>query len=966
MIDNPSFSNTQQVSSPTDLALQRNRMARAIMIATAVIFFIAGTSIFFVAPQDSDSKYSTLALGLNLIAATIVYLSFAGGSENHNNVMWYFFLTHIAFLAIGLLVSESNLVVALISLIYSFLISSVFLNGNDSEIGVTIGITNAFLILLGNLFLVEFQIKIPGYALFLPPLVGILIIAYIAMIVLGFVTVPLRIKLIVASLFMVIIPLIVLSLVTTTTVHINFSEQRLQNMQLAAQRTATVIDEFLNTNKLAVEDESDTKILGQYLAATDLERKTLRGEIELLFNTLSQRGSEYIRSFGLLDNTGTNIFDTDSAQVNKVEGFSDYFLEAFTKQKSFISDIRFEDNRRSSFFISSPIKDDASNTLGVFRVKFNSEAFQTLLEGQKDLAGPKTRPILLDENQIRLADAYNRTYIFNTLAPINPSQLTQLKSTGKLPNIQDALLSTNMIELANQLKKNAGKNKVYSAQMISLDTESRNDEVLIAAQMNAKPWTILYTQSASALQNLVQQQTSLAWLVTTIIGFLTTMAATFVARSISSPIIRLTDTAKEIAAGKIDAKAEISTSDEVGTLAGIFNNMTAQLRHLISSLEDRVAARTQQLDEQNKSLMLRSRQIETIAEVAKQLTSTQDLENLLTLVTILVSQRFGFYHAGVFLLDENNEYAVLRAANSEGGKRMLARQHKLKIGQVGIVGYVTGQGEARIATDVGEDASYFNNPDLPLTRSEMSLPLIAESKVIGALDIQSEQSNAFTQQDIEVFTTLADQVAVGIMNSRLLDETQRALNEAQAVHKQYLNQEWAKEVTEQSVIGYRHTPAGLQPLTQTMKNEPVRKSKPLHTGSLILVSDQVEKTTMKVPILLKGEVIGEIQLQDANRSNREWSETEVSAAQAVADQIAQALENARLFEQTVRRAERERKVLEITSKIRATNDPQAMMEIALQEVKQALGASRAQVIMKSDWTHTDTEQSEASTGLVTK
>ena len=146
-----------------------------------------------------------------------------------------------------------------------------------------------------------------------------------------------------------------------------------------------------------------------------------------------------------------------------------------------------------------------------------------------------------------------------------------------------------------------------------------------------------------------------------------------------------------------------------------------------------------------------------------------------------------------FLLDERGEYAVLRAANSKGGKRMLENQHKLKVGQTGLVGYVTGKGQPRIATDVGEDSVHFNNPLLPETRSEMALPLIADQKIIGALDVQSKNANAFSPEDIELFTILADQIAIAITNDALLEETARALSQMQGLHRQYLQQEWQKE-----------------------------------------------------------------------------------------------------------------------------------------------------------------------------
>ena len=944
MTVNPAFNITDLINHPTEMAQRRVRLSLVIMRVVSAIFFIAGTSIFFTVPENPDWKYYVLALGLNLLGALIIYTTSEAVPDQRIKMFRFLIFFHLAILIIGLFVSGASLISALISLIFSILISSVTQTGRDSETGVTIGLFTAFLVLLGSVFIPHIQISLPIFLVFLPPLVGMLVISYMVMISLGAVSVPLRIKLIVASLFMVTIPLVILSIVSTTSTQNSISEQRNENLRLAAERTALAVDNFISTNRQAVEEDSKIPLLANYLALPESSRSGLLEGLKITFSTLSQRSPGLIRSFGLLDLTGTNIFDTDETQINKLEGFTDYFINAFARQTSFVSEIRFSDDHKAFIYISSPIVDSESNSLGVLRVIISADAIQTVLENNQDLAGPNTRPLLLDENQVRIADTYNNTFVFKSLSPLNTTQYTTLKTTGRLPNLPDALLSTNMTGLAEQLVKYTDK-KFFTTTMTTSYPETQNQETITTAHIQSKPWIVLYTQRTEVLQNLINEQTSLSWLITTIIAFLTTIIATVIARTISDPVIRLTDTAQEIVSGNLNAKAEVTTSDEVGTLADMFNAMTSQLRSSINELEDRVSARTRELDDQNKSLAFRTRQIETIAEVARSITSTQDLEQLLNLVTELVCQRFDFYHAGIFLLDNKKQFAVLRAANSPGGKRMLSRHHKLQVGQVGIVGFVTGSGVPRIATNVGEDAVYFNNPDLPSTRSEMALPLMASGEVIGALDIQSEISNAFSQQDTELFSTLADQVAVGIVNSRLFDDTQKALDEAQAVHRQYLKQEWVRQVSQQSNKGYQYTAGSIIPISEFAANPELDSV--LQSGKTVTHTSHEDKSdtaTLGVPIILKGQVIGAIQLQDSKEGGREWNETEISAAQAVADQIAQALENARLFEQTARRAERERKVLEITGKIRATNDPQAMLEIAMSEVQQALGASRVQVV----------------------
>lgn len=267
---------------------------------------------------------------------------------------------------------------------------------------------------------------------------------------------------------------------------------------------------------------------------------------------------------------------------------------------------------------------------------------------------------------------------------------------------------------------------------------------------------------------------------------------------------------------------------------------------------------------------------------------------------------------------------------------MLARQHKLKVGQVGIVGFVTASGKPRIALDVGEDSVHFKNPDLPLTRSEMALPLISNKNIIGALDVQSEAVNAFSQDDIELFSTLADQVAIAIVNSRLYQETVQALEESQVLHRQYLRQEWSRMTADMPVVGYQLTAKGVKPIFTPNGGNGKHDTQVVQgTGSLVNAGEE-QDAILNVPITLRGEVIGTIDLK--RERGESWDEEAVATARAVADQVSQALENARLFEQTQRRADRERKVLEITSRIRSTTDPEAMLQIAASELQNALNA----------------------------
>jgi GAF domain-containing protein len=300
------------------------------------------------------------------------------------------------------------------------------------------------------------------------------------------------------------------------------------------------------------------------------------------------------------------------------------------------------------------------------------------------------------------------------------------------------------------------------------------------------------------------------------------------------------------------------------------------------------------------------------------------MEELLPRISESISEQYGFYHVGIFLNDPENRYAILSSSNSPGGQKMLAREHRLRIGEQGMVGYVTQTGNPRIALDVGADAVFFNNPDLPDTRSEMTLPLKVGGNVIGALDIQSTEPSAFSEDDTRILSSLANQVSLAIDNARLFEQTTRSLAEAEALSRQYLKEGWNRLASEELVTGYKYSRRGV---LRPIELEDLRP-------------DEGSEST-ELPILLRGEKIGSLVIH-ATKENR-LTEDQIDIAIAVAERVALSAENARLFDEVSRRAERERTVSQITTNIRSTTDPQLMIQTALDELKNALGVKEIEI-----------------------
>jgi len=415
------------------------------------------------------------------------------------------------------------------------------------------------------------------------------------------------------------------------------------------------------------------------------------------------------------------------------------------------------------------------------------------------------------------------------------------------------------------------------------------------------------------------------------------------AKSLSQRLNTVESAAIAYQDGYLDRRSviEVGGNDEISRLAKAFNKLFKQMQDTLINLEERVKERTASLAKATDESMRRAKQFEAITLVGSAISSIRSLEDLLPKITELISQQFDYYHVGIFLNDANNEIAVLSAANSEGGEQMLLRGHQLKIGEQGIVGYAISTGNPRIALDVGEDAVYFGNPELPNTRSEMALPLKIGNEVVGALDVQSTEAAAFNEEDISVLALLADQVSLAIENARLFDQARKSLAESEALYRQYIRQAWTKLPKEQNLSGFRYTARGASPIeTKTS----------LNTNAKFEEKAEDKDQVMSVPIVIRGETIGTLSIQTPD--DKTISENQLDLVNAVAERVALSAENARLFEETTRRAERERLVSDITVKIRSTNDPDAMINIALEELKQALGASKVQLlphtIQKSD------------------
>jgi len=402
----------------------------------------------------------------------------------------------------------------------------------------------------------------------------------------------------------------------------------------------------------------------------------------------------------------------------------------------------------------------------------------------------------------------------------------------------------------------------------------------------------LQTGDASALQAVKVQSLVVAFLII-LFGIL--LSALF-ARSVSAPLQQLIQTFNKIEAGDLKQRAKVTAPDELGELAIYFNSMVSRLDELQSSLETRINMRTEQL--------------KATSEVGRVISSILDPDELIREVVNLITERLGYYYAAIFLISPDGSWAELRSATGEAGQVLQTKKHRLALSGKSMVGTAINLRKAHIAHDVGQEAVRFDNPLLPHTRSEIALPLIAGGHVLGALDAQSTEENAFDEEVVEILQGMANQVAIALENAHLYQEAQQALKEIHANQQTQLSKAWSETLDTQGDLEFSTG-------EKTSSNE----------------------LRLNIPLALRDQVIGEITLERSS----DWTSEDQDWVEAVATQAALALENARLLEESQQVALQERLVAEITGKIWSSNTTDGVLKAAIKELGSALGASTATI-----------------------
>lgn len=646
--------------------------------------------------------------------------------------------------------------------------------------------------------------------------------------------------------------------------------------------------------------------------------------------TLTAR-PDFVELF-ILNQNGEVILSTDTAKEGRLFSTQPFFERGL--RSAFVQPPVFDVTlMQYSVVFSQPIISDQGNTLGVLAGRATLNTLNSLMTEKVSL-GQTGETYLVGGDNVLLTD------LRGVDEPNNPN------ITGSSAIRTDGVLNAIRYQQANTAQYlNYQGIPIYGAYRWLPELEL----ALVAEQEKS--------EAQKALITLTRLLTSIVF-ASILVAII---AALFASATLIRPLAELTTTASQVASGKLalqqtSSQLNLRRGDEIGMLSQAFNAMTIRLRELIGSLEERVAQRTRQFENRNEQLL-------AAAEVSRSVATVLDSTQLIQRVVDLIQQRFDLYYVGLFLVDENREWAVLRAGTGQAGEAMLARSHRLKIEATpessSMIGWSITNAQPRIALEAGEDPVRLATPDLPETRSEAAIPLRSRGLVLGAVTVQSSRSGAFDRETIAIFQTMADQVAVALDNARLFSQAQETMEAMRQAYGEFSHQAWMERL--------RQRPVALQ------RDPKGTRSVDVHGGgtSFSGANPNGEKEALVLPIKSRGRVIGTIKARPRQPEGKAQPAAtlrpdELNMLETLIDQLGITLDSARLFEETQMTAERERLVGEITGRMRATLEIDAVLQTAVREIRQVLDLKEVEVRMgipqigaAHDLPEASVEQSEA-------
>lgn len=551
-----------------------------------------------------------------------------------------------------------------------------------------------------------------------------------------FQSLSLRNRLLLAFILLATLPVLITGSIATVVSRQGLQDGVFNELESVAILKKNAIKDWLNVVQsnlgLVYQDRLVRQSIYAYLEAIPntniaLSQNQLRNEL-VSFNN---RSNYYIEIF-IMNREGEIILSTNSLQEGKIQVNQNFFQEGF--QGAFVSPPAYEVSLSSySIVISEPIVISTGTTIGVLAGRVNLSTLDAIMQQQTGL-GEAGETYLVSSNSAVLTNLNQIEFI--------PGE-TYIRTEGVNNAIQNKTIgSSTYTDYAGN--PTFGVYHWIPELQIALIAEYDESEALQASN------------------RVLQITVGLIVLITLIAIFI----AFIVTSSITSPITKLVEIADNISQGNLDLHAEVIQQDEIGILAQSFNTMTARLKELITTLEQRVTDRTKALS--------------TSTEVSRRLSTLLDEKQLVSEVVTQVQNAFDYYHVHIYLMDDKQEKLIMAGGTGEAGASMLSRAHSIPLGK-GLVGRAGETNAPILVSDTVNNPDWLPNPLLPDTRSEIAVPISLANQVLGVLDVQQNVVNGLKREDVDLLQSIANQAAIALQNSRTLVAVQERASREQLI-----------------------------------------------------------------------------------------------------------------------------------------------------------------------------------------